>query len=496
MVLNNVKNLIHASDTHRHESYDPNGYVFSWNDRIFRAIYPNSQDHVRKLFDCGLIARLIDNGLFPDSHITEYQTSDCELVIEHKKIPVVIFPYEWSFSMLKDAALTVLRVNKVARSYGFQTLDAHGFNILFDRGRPVFVDLGSFIVIRNEFRCNKPGWRPYGEFMRSFYAPLVLSSIGEEFLCRHALYGDEFSMASLWRINSCFLRFVSRRLLSLFELFWYKYKALNTVSRKELYELSSLSDRRENLASAIINVSNRIGLPFSSIDFETIEKRIGRIRYGKTCHTPSITANGIQIDDRERYVLDFLSTRKPKSVLEIVNSSNFLCRKIASMEGVGKVVCASANEGIIDQLYLSLRTTQLNVFPMVFNFSQALGNLKFLDEDARVRSDVVIALDCIHSLILLEKLTLNFIMVRLRKLTNRYVVVEFKCNGLASMSSARTARSPEWYTLDWFRAGFEKTFDLIHEKKVDMNHVLFIGSVKTHGEDGEVASSGFQTANG
>lgn len=473
-----TRHFIDIAATHRHESYDPNGYIFSWDDGIYRAIYPQSQHHVLKLFNSGLIARLIELGLFPDSKITNYKTSDCELVIEHMKIPVITYPYEWSFAMLKDAALTTLRVNKVAREYGYQTLDAHGFNISFYRGKPLFIDLGSLIEIRNEFGCKKAGWRPYGEFMRSFYAPLKLWSMGEEYFARRALYGDEMPMANYWRFKSVLLRFVPKKYLSMIEFLWYKYKALNTANQSEFLDLASVSDRREKIAATLISVSRKYGLPFSSIDFTALESRISKIKPAKLQSACSENYQDMPIDARQHFIKAFISESKPGSVLEITEKGGFLCKEIAAIEGVNHVVCADNDTTAIDQLYSSLGASHLNVIPMVFNFSQSIGDFKFPDDNTRLKSDLVVALDLTHQLILAQKLTLDFIMLRLKKLTNKYVAVEFMPMGLTKSNAGKNTRLPDWYTLDWYRAGFERTFNLVDERHIDLNHVIFIGTIK------------------
>jgi len=81
------------------------GFLFEWNNRIFRAINDDASDRVKALFNSGLIDNLVSENLFPRSWITEYKLYGYNLIIEHSKIDPVSYPYEWSFSMLKDAAI-------------------------------------------------------------------------------------------------------------------------------------------------------------------------------------------------------------------------------------------------------------------------------------------------------------------------------------------------------------------------------------------------------
>ncbi len=51
--------------------------------------------------------------------MTDYKLDGFDLVIEHQIVEVVSYPREWSFSMLKEAALLILRVNEVAGEFGY-----------------------------------------------------------------------------------------------------------------------------------------------------------------------------------------------------------------------------------------------------------------------------------------------------------------------------------------------------------------------------------------
>ena len=48
---------------------DPVGVMFFSEGRIFRAIRPNAVEHIRNLFHSGLIDELVNNDLFPESHV-------------------------------------------------------------------------------------------------------------------------------------------------------------------------------------------------------------------------------------------------------------------------------------------------------------------------------------------------------------------------------------------------------------------------------------------
>ncbi len=92
-------------------------------------------------------------------------------VLQHQVVPVVTYPYEWSFSMLRDAALLTLSLLQQAIAEDFILKDATPYNIQFIGTRPVFIDTSSFTPI-------SPGqaWEGYQQFCQQFLFPLMLQA--------------------------------------------------------------------------------------------------------------------------------------------------------------------------------------------------------------------------------------------------------------------------------------------------------------------------------
>lgn len=70
--------------------------------------------------------------------------SDVAGILEHERIPFVSYPYEWSFGMLREAALLHLQILPRAIRSGLILKDASPYNVQFRGTKPVFIDLGSF----------------------------------------------------------------------------------------------------------------------------------------------------------------------------------------------------------------------------------------------------------------------------------------------------------------------------------------------------------------
>ena len=92
-------------------------------------------------------------------------------VLRHERVPFVSYPYEWPFSMLRDAALLQLELNRRALRADLTLKDASPYNVQFDGTAPVFIDVGSF----ERLRPGEP-WAGYRQFCMLFLYPLMLQA--------------------------------------------------------------------------------------------------------------------------------------------------------------------------------------------------------------------------------------------------------------------------------------------------------------------------------
>ena len=184
---------------------DDVGCLFEWKEALYRGIFPGKGDIVKKLFSSGLIESLIRKKLFPESVITNYTFEGFELVVHHANLKPVTYPYEWSFSMLKDASKAILEINRIGSKLGYQTKDSHPYNILFQGTEPIFVDLGSFVE-----RLPGQEWKAYDEFIRSCIYILKIWSDGNAFMARRILENPRtfLSHENFFLYNYKFFRFL------------------------------------------------------------------------------------------------------------------------------------------------------------------------------------------------------------------------------------------------------------------------------------------------
>jgi SAM-dependent methyltransferase len=92
-------------------------------------------------------------------------------VLRHEVVPFVSYPYEWTFEMLKDAALLQLEVLRGALDEGLILKDSSPYNVQWRGTQPVFIDVGSFERLRE----GEP-WVGYRQFCMLFLYPLLLQA--------------------------------------------------------------------------------------------------------------------------------------------------------------------------------------------------------------------------------------------------------------------------------------------------------------------------------
>lgn len=153
---------------------DPSGFLFYRDQKIFRQINLRYKDEYEYLMSSGLYKKLIsENLLIPHKEVDVESILPEQLfkIIEPKIIPFISYPYEWSFTQLKLAALTTLKIQKIALEYGMTLKDASTYNIQFLDSQPIFIDTLSF-----EKYHEGQVWKPYKQFCQHFLGPLALMS--------------------------------------------------------------------------------------------------------------------------------------------------------------------------------------------------------------------------------------------------------------------------------------------------------------------------------
>jgi hypothetical protein len=430
-------------------SDDEVGAVFYWEDRVFRAINTKHEENVRNLISSDLYVELTQKKLFPETTISnDIEVEGYSLILEHKKIPCISLPCEWSYNMAKDAALAYLQTFQICIDHGYTLKDGHLHNLAFFNNKPIYFDLGSII----------PGNYKIGlyEFYYAALLPLQIWSLGDFYLANLILRDD----------------YLHKRFLPSIPLTDQKVlQSIIPLSQKKIPRYSRL------IASYILRkIFRKSVVSESPMTCELLMKKVTALEKKKyktswsNYHNEYI--NGAEIESTSRFdrLISIINDLHLDSMIDLAGNKGVFSLLIADKTNISRVICSDYDEMAIDDLYLYLKhRNNTKIIPILLNFMYPISNFDF----GKVKSDIVVALAVTHHLLLTQKCPIDSVFKKIGQYSNRYVLIEFMPLGLWNGYYAPPI--PEWHNLDWFREKFKRHFKLLIEEQTEKNRILFLG---------------------
>ena len=145
--------------------------VFYDDGRVLRALSEDGLADWQALARSKLFADAVAEGKLVETSVAATPIDGAAAVLEHERIPFVSYPYEWTFAMLRDAALLQLDLLRRALDENLMLKDSSSYNVQWRGTRPVFIDVGSFERLRE----GEP-WAAYRQFCMLFLNPLLLQA--------------------------------------------------------------------------------------------------------------------------------------------------------------------------------------------------------------------------------------------------------------------------------------------------------------------------------
>lgn len=154
---------------------DPEGSVFFYNDDVYRTLHTTDIAKVQTLIATDFCKKYVAEGTIIKSEIRKNPLTKTAYlspyILQHEKIPFITYPYEWSFYMLKDAALLTLSILKDALKNDFILKDGTAWNVSFHKGKMCFFDILSI----DKYREGQV-WEGYSQFCKEFLYPLLINA--------------------------------------------------------------------------------------------------------------------------------------------------------------------------------------------------------------------------------------------------------------------------------------------------------------------------------
>ena len=155
---------------------DPVGKIFYYKGRVLRGLNSKGVERFKYIKENHILDESIKkNFLISTKEATDLpkinELSEFDLILEHKKLDYITYPYEWCFEQLKDAALHHLNFQLFLLEKNCVLIDASAYNIQFINSKPIFIDTLSL----SEYKEGSY-WTGHKQFCENFLNPLILSS--------------------------------------------------------------------------------------------------------------------------------------------------------------------------------------------------------------------------------------------------------------------------------------------------------------------------------
>jgi ribosomal protein L11 methylase PrmA len=374
---------------------DFGGQIFNLHGRILRTVTPIGQRDYEDVRDSGVLdsADLVSKFVSTSEctkrdQAWKYFDSGVVHLLEHQRLDVISYPYEWTFNALKDAALFHLKLQLQLLERNFCLVDAAAYNVQFVGATPLFID-------RLSVRKYQDGqyWLAHQQFCDQFLNPLLMHvCLGCEPNSWYRGHLEGIPTEDL--SNMLPLRtFLSPTLLAHVHL----PAAWQRRARKKSTSTSQVSQTikplpRSGYAALISQLFAKIGslqLPKNSV----------------TTWQGYRADHGYSPRDREaklKFVRHYVESTRPNLLVDLgCNGGEY--SQLALDAGARKVVAIDFDHGAADATYLLAKTKKLAITTLqldVANESPAQGwrQRERSGFSGRFRADGLLALALVHHL--------------------------------------------------------------------------------------------------
>ena len=421
---------------------DPSGFLFMRDGILYRQVNQHYQADYDKLMQSGLYDSLVKAGLLvphQEVDIEPAEPKSCYKIIQPELLPFISYPYEWSFSQLKDAALTTLAIQKKAFELGMALKDATAYNIQFYNGRSTLIDTLSF----ETYQEGKP-WFAYRQFCQHFLGPLALMS------------KTDVRLSQLLRvyIDGIPLDLVSSLLPGRTRLSpsMAMHIHVHASAQKRYADKTIDKDKQRQMGrNSYIGIIESLETAVRKLDWQPEGEWTEY--YNDTNYTNAADQHKAEI------IKGYLAEINPQSVWDLGGNTGRFSR-LASDQGIFTLSC-DIDAGAVERNYLETKAKkEKNILPLVMDLTNPSSGLGWHHQErdslvVRGPADALFALALIHHLAIGNNVPLPQIADFFSQL-GQWLIIEFVPKSDSQVKRLLATR--EDIFPDYTPAGFEKAF--------------------------------------
>jgi hypothetical protein len=433
---------------------DPSGFLFTRNGILHRQINRAYSKDYARFIDSGLYEKLVKAGLLIPHVEVDASTAlgaDAFKVIQPERVPFISYPYEWSFSQLKDAALATLSIQKRALNLDMSLKDASAYNIQFMRGKPTLIDT------------------LYKQFCQHFLAPLALMAYRDvrlSQLLRIYIDGVPLDLASELLPAKTKFNFGLLTHIHVHAGAQKRYSDKAVSPRKGAMSKQALTGLIESLVSTV-----------KKLMWKPAGTEWGDY-YDNTNYTDSA------FEHKRQLVKEWSAEKNPALVWDLGGNTGVFSREAASSGAF--TVSFDIDPAAVEQNYRTVKAQkEQNILPLVLdltNPSPALGwdNAERDSFGGRGPAGMALALAVIHHLAISNNVPLpqlaDFFAAHCK-----WLVIEFVPKSDSQVQKLLASREDIFpnYTREGFEAAFSERFEIHKCEAVrDSERALYLMEVK------------------
>jgi hypothetical protein len=432
---------------------DPSGFVFEHQGTLYRQVNRVFAEDFKVFINSGCYQHMVDKKWLIAHEVIDQNLTDSAgyfMTIQPERIPFISYPYEWSFDMLKDAALLTLQLVKESLDFGMILKDASAYNVQWKGSIPIFIDTLSF----EKYDPAQP-WVAYRQFCEHFLAPLLLAHFSGHPLQKMMItYPDGIPL----ELAAALLPRRTKFSIPVF-LHLHMHASLSGKKTAKKEVTAAFSKRKmENLVDSLTGLVRSLKWKGKKSTWENYYKEAG--------------SRKDYLQDKLKLVESMAGAcgRIETAVDLGANEGSFT--KLLARKGIRTIAC-DMDHNTVNRLYLRSRENrEEDVYMIISDLSHPSPAIGLNNKERpalleRVPSDLTLALALIHHLCIGKNIPFENLATLFAQISP-YLIIEFVPKDDEKVKLMLQGRKDifDWYTEERFAEIFQRSYTLMRKTVV------------------------------